>query len=629
MSIGELMPNICAYLIQSSTLLVVGLLLPKLLGLRNPHALLTYYRILLPMVVLYPLVVWMWPSENPKIIPTEEVDHIVGMVSSVIPVSSGPMSIFGVVVVLVGVSFLRLVWIAIGMASLRKMRRNANPLQSLTLVNAMEKWIDCRATFLLSDDNSGPATFGWINPTVLLPADFITLPGAQQRAIVCHELLHVKRNDWLLGLIDEVIRALLWFHPAVWSLLGRIALCREQSVDLTVVKLTGERKAYLEVLKSIAVRKESVKAIAHGFLSKSQLYQRVVLLMKESGISKPRLVCTHMVFAIVLLTTGLTGAEIFPLGDYTHSLDENGSRSQMGGLLDVGSWIEAPRVRGRMLAQVFGGFAAEVMDGGRSLIMNNFISSDTGRFSSNPDTSLDLDSVERNDNPAENIQSVAFRRKTDSLRVRRQTELRHFAKRFVTDTPVRKTKSMPAATADLVQMQLIERSTIKTSTADIATHAARIPVNPKHQSRQHDAIDVGYLESAGIPKKNHEIERKYPETRADLVFKIEPEYPKEVVMEGIAGDVVFNALVNPSGSVTSVKIVETDDMRFNPPVLQAVKRWRYHPATKGGVPVASWVSGKIQFVCREEYPGSRILRKCRKRNKYGGYLASYQKNPKS
>src|SRR6185295_12338041 len=99
-----------------------------------------------------------------------------------------------------------------------------------------------------------PVTFGWRRPAVLLPAGFSTLPAEAQRGIVCHELLHVRRRDWLFALWEEGVRSLLWFHPAVWMLLARIALSREQVVDGEVVRLTGSRRAYLQALGAVASR---------------------------------------------------------------------------------------------------------------------------------------------------------------------------------------------------------------------------------------------------------------------------------------------------------------------------------------------------------------------------------------
>ena len=62
------------------------------------------------------------------------------------------------------------------------------------------------------------------------------LDPAMQEAILCHELLHVRARDWLFTVAEELVRAIFWFHPAIWWLLGEISLAREQVVDREVVR---------------------------------------------------------------------------------------------------------------------------------------------------------------------------------------------------------------------------------------------------------------------------------------------------------------------------------------------------------------------------------------------------------
>ena len=62
----------------------------------------------------------------------------------------------------------------------------------------------------------------------------LSLPAQQREAIVRHLLLHLARGDWLMTLGEEIVRGLLWFHPAVWFALGRLQQERERVVDREV-----------------------------------------------------------------------------------------------------------------------------------------------------------------------------------------------------------------------------------------------------------------------------------------------------------------------------------------------------------------------------------------------------------
>ena len=48
-------------------------------------------------------------------------------------------------------------------------------------------------------------------------------------------------RDWLFTVVEELVRAVFWFHPAIWWLLGEIQLAREQAVDREVVEHHARR----------------------------------------------------------------------------------------------------------------------------------------------------------------------------------------------------------------------------------------------------------------------------------------------------------------------------------------------------------------------------------------------------
>ena len=71
-----------------------------------------------------------------------------------------------------------------------------------------------RVPLLLSDEIDSPVTFGFRSPRIILPLSFKNLSEPCQKAVLCHELLHVRRYDWILIVAEEVVGSLFWFHPA-------------------------------------------------------------------------------------------------------------------------------------------------------------------------------------------------------------------------------------------------------------------------------------------------------------------------------------------------------------------------------------------------------------------------------
>ncbi len=110
------------------------------------------------------------------------------------------------------------------------------------------------------------------------------------------------------------MRSLLWFHPAVWWLLNRIHLSREQVVDYEVVRLIGSKQPYLDSLLEFARAKGCPKAVpAPLFLKERHLVQRVALLIKEVSMSRSRLAVSMISITVLLIGTAYVAVELFPL----------------------------------------------------------------------------------------------------------------------------------------------------------------------------------------------------------------------------------------------------------------------------------------------------------------------------
>jgi TonB family protein len=210
---------------------------------------------------------------------------------------------------------MRLAWIGFGLWTLRRMRRTARLIDRVPEVVAeIRSRLGVDAELMESRHVRVPVTFGWRRPAVLVPPRFGGLPEDQQTGVVCHELLHVGRGDWLTGVFEQIVRAVLWFHPGVSILLGRIALSREQLVDAEVVRITGDRRGYLDALWSMARRGERSAVVpALPLLNRSDLFERVAVLTEEVNMSKRRILATVAAAVVSVAVAGAAVAAAFPL----------------------------------------------------------------------------------------------------------------------------------------------------------------------------------------------------------------------------------------------------------------------------------------------------------------------------
>ena len=91
------------------------------------------------------------------------------------------------------------------------------------------------------DNLASPITAGWWRPVVLVPASLVSgMPHELLEALLAHEMAHVKRFDYLVNLGQNVVEILLFYHPAVWWISGRIRIEREQIADDLAARQLGE-----------------------------------------------------------------------------------------------------------------------------------------------------------------------------------------------------------------------------------------------------------------------------------------------------------------------------------------------------------------------------------------------------
>ncbi|HKE34944.1 MAG TPA: M56 family metallopeptidase [Candidatus Acidoferrum sp.] len=315
--------NLLFWSLQVALLVLAAGLLASALQLRQPRVLLVYWRLLVAVSLMLPLL-QPWHRQNlPAIVVSTD------FVSMPVSPTSAPVAphwylpsfqtiapILGIVI-LAGIA-LRFGMLALGLLTLRRLRLTSTPIasseESAAVLQAMRALLAAPAEFRLSSQVDSPVTFGFVRPLVLLPGRFPSLEPRFQSAIACHELLHVRRHDWAHHLGEEVLRALFWFHPAIAWLVSRVRLAREQVVDLAVVRLTNARKSYLEALLVFTDARTGLAAIpAPPFLAERQLVERVSLMLKEVRMSQRRLIASFALISPCLALVIALAAWAFPL----------------------------------------------------------------------------------------------------------------------------------------------------------------------------------------------------------------------------------------------------------------------------------------------------------------------------
>ena len=307
--------NLAAWILQTTILVAVALAAIRLLRLDAPAVRYHFLRALLVICLALPFVQPRVEQVAPREAPVAASASSTTRVWSSAPREIGsrmPLSLPDAAMMLVATGMvLRFSWIAAGFWRLRRLRRAGEATASLEACDDLATTVTRAASIRFVPHLGQPLTFGFRAPVILLPASLRSQPVPIQRAVLAHELWHVRRRDWFWTVCEEVVRAALWFHPGIWILLSRIQSAREEVVDELSILTTGSRRSYADALLTFADNARWFAVTA--FARRRHLVQRLVLISKEAVMSARRVVATAAAVTIVVAAAGWYSVQAFPM----------------------------------------------------------------------------------------------------------------------------------------------------------------------------------------------------------------------------------------------------------------------------------------------------------------------------
>ncbi|HWI24642.1 MAG TPA: M56 family metallopeptidase [Lysobacter sp.] len=111
----------------------------------------------------------------------------------------------------------------------------------------------CNVSLRLVSVLDSPVAAGWLRPVVLLPtAVAIRMPVELVEALLAHELAHIRRHDYLVNLLQNLVEALLFYHPVVWWLSHRVRAEREHIADAMAAEAIGDPRRLARALSALS-----------------------------------------------------------------------------------------------------------------------------------------------------------------------------------------------------------------------------------------------------------------------------------------------------------------------------------------------------------------------------------------
>ncbi|TWT85460.1 Regulatory protein BlaR1 [Posidoniimonas polymericola] len=206
----------------------------------------------------------------------------------------------------------------LGLYGCQRLRATARPIEESRLPELLARIgervrLDVLPLVAYSTRVATPVVVGVVKPAILLPAAILNqLTTEQVESLLLHELAHIRRYDHLVNLLQRVVEAALFFHPAVWWLSHKIGVEREHCCDDLAIRWGSEPCDYAESLvrlselryQTAGLSTAGAAALAATGPRASQLRGRVLRVL-GMPLPGPSVGLTRVGVGALLLASGL------------------------------------------------------------------------------------------------------------------------------------------------------------------------------------------------------------------------------------------------------------------------------------------------------------------------------------
>ncbi|MEL6110260.1 MAG: M56 family metallopeptidase, partial [Planctomycetota bacterium] len=154
-----------------------------------------------------------------------------------------------------------------------------------------------------------PMVIGCLRPAVLVPTSLLSgLTTVELESILAHELAHIRRHDYFVNLLQNLLETLLFFHPVIWWLSRQTRIEREHCCDELAIGACGDRPALavalLKIEESRSVDRRMVAA------NGGALTGRIRRILQKDTVANdwPTAAATFLTLLVILAVVTISSA---------------------------------------------------------------------------------------------------------------------------------------------------------------------------------------------------------------------------------------------------------------------------------------------------------------------------------
>jgi TonB family protein len=441
---------------------------------------------------------------------------------------------------------LSVLMLVVGLARLRAIGRAAARVvdpRRLDLLDALARAAGVRRPVVLlqSADSALLVTWGVGRPKIVLPLAARDWDDERWRIVLCHEVAHIARGDWLVQIFARAVLALNWFNPIMWLACRRLQRESEHACDDAVLNAGVDATDYASHLVELARTLTRPRAVltAPAMARPSTLEGRVAAMLNARLDRRPLTASARIATATALMavTVSLAAAAAQRFSTFSGTLTDQTNAVLPN--VPVG------------LTNSLTGAKYEV----RSDRNGHF------EFVGLPDGDYAMASYAPGFTPLKDAITIAGRDLDRTIQLQ------------------------------LASLQETVRITSGPSRSASANVDARAEYRERAQNKRREILEQCAAQGGGGPVGGN---IKQPMKIVD----VKPTYPERLSAARLGGEVTLEAVIGTDGTVVDVSVVTGADPELDAAAIEAVRQWEFSTTFLNCTPVDVHMKVNVAFVAQ-------------------------------